>query len=50
MPVDVPSEPLEALLEEIEIAHIVQERTLAGPATSLSGLAEGLGLNPDDYK
>lgn len=48
IPFDLYSQLLPAI-EEVKIAQLVRQRTLAGPATPLSELAEHLDLNPTDY-
>lgn len=37
-------------IEELEIARVVRERSAAGPAHSLEGLASDLGLDPADFR
>ncbi|MCZ4069148.1 MULTISPECIES: hypothetical protein [unclassified Microbacterium] len=38
------------VIEDLEIAHLVRERAAAGESGSLSDIAAGLGLDPDDYR
>lgn len=49
IPFDLYSQLLPAI-EELEIARIVRERSAAGEARPLSEVAEGLGLDPADYR
>ncbi|WP_345762798.1 hypothetical protein [Diaminobutyricibacter sp. McL0608] len=37
------------VIEDLEIAQLVQARQAAGPSTPLADIAEGLGLDPADY-
>ena len=50
MPNDEPTASLESLLEDLEIAALVRERTAAGPPTPLIDLAVQLGLDPADFR
>ncbi|HET8866981.1 MAG TPA: hypothetical protein VFM87_01505 [Agrococcus sp.] len=49
IPYELYAELLPAI-ENAEIARIVRERTAAGPAESLEGLAGELGLDPADFR
>lgn len=37
------------VIEDLEIAHLVRERSAAGDATPLADIAVSLGLDPDTY-
>lgn len=38
------------VIEDLEIAHLVRERSAAGDATPLADVAASLGLDPDNYR
>jgi antitoxin StbD len=43
-------EELLPVIEDVEIAHLVRERTAAGNAVPLADVAAAIGLNADDYR
>lgn len=38
------------VIEDLEIAHLVRERSAAGNASPLADIADSLGLDPDNYR
>ena len=43
-------EELLPVIEDVEIAHLVRERSAAGNAVPLADVAAAIGLNADDYR